>query len=87
MTWLRRSLFGAACHRRIDQMWDAHNAVDDKLEPIIIFVSPPQGPQWACLTWELRRGSAQSIESNTPGGWGGGDSGEASRTPVTIKKK
>lgn len=33
----------AACHQRIDQMWDAHNAVDDKLGPIIIFVSPPPG--------------------------------------------
>lgn len=44
----------AACHQRIDQMWDVHNAVNDKLEPIIIFVSPPQGPWWAGPTRELR---------------------------------
>lgn len=33
---------------------DAHNAASDKLEPITIFVSLPQGPQWACTTWEQR---------------------------------
>lgn len=44
----------AACHHRADQMWDAHGAVDNKLEPIIIFVSPPQGPRWAGPTREPR---------------------------------
>lgn len=32
-----------ACHQRTDQMWGAHNAVNYKLEPIIIFVFSPQG--------------------------------------------
>lgn len=43
-----------ACHQTLDQMWDVHSAVGDKLEPITISVPPPQGPQRACLTWELR---------------------------------
>lgn len=76
-------------------MWDAHNAVNDKLEPIIIFVCPPQGPQWACLTWELRRarggkwvygdlyalvGERECIESNAAG-----KKSQAASAPVTIK--
>ncbi|KAK5860413.1 hypothetical protein PBY51_021892 [Eleginops maclovinus] len=73
----------AACHQRIDQMRDAHNAVNDKLEPIIIFPPLPPGAPTGRLDpgagtgegWKLVYATcvwegecAQSSESNTPGG-------------------
>uniref|UniRef100_A0A3P9Q0M8 Ig-like domain-containing protein n=1 Tax=Poecilia reticulata TaxID=8081 RepID=A0A3P9Q0M8_POERE len=43
------------------RLCDVQNAVSNKLEPIIIFVSLPQGPQWTSLAPDLKRVNGESV--------------------------